>query len=346
MTSAAPAQDPRISLIVVSYNGADHLRRCIESLLSDPTPSRELLVVDNASTDDSAELLQLLERDHPEVRVVRNAENVGYAGAVNGVLSSCRGEYIGVLNMDVVAEPGWLQPLLDFLDHHEAAGAAGPMLALSDGQTVNALGQNLHVTALGFNRALGRPRSSVGDQAERVSGIQGAAFVVRRSVLQQTGGMDATGFLYHEDVNLSWLLHMMGLELYCVPTSVVRHDYFLSMHPEKLYLLERNRLALLLAYLEPRTKLRLAPILLVTEAMLWSYALLKGPRFLAAKARSYTWLWRSRQARAERRQLARGLRRCSDREVLSQMAWGYDWRQFITLAGERGAPRKPLGASD
>jgi GT2 family glycosyltransferase len=346
LTSAAPGQDPRVSLIVVSYNGADHLRRCIESLLCDPTPSREIVVVDNASTDGSPELLERVQRDHPEIRVVRNAENVGYAGAVNGVLASCRGEYIGVLNMDVVAESGWLQPLLDFLDRHEAAGAAGPMLALSDGQTVNALGQNVHVTALGFNRSLGQPRRSAGDQAERVSGIQGAAFVVRRSILEQTDGMDATGFLYHEDVNLSWLLQMMGLELYCVPTSVVRHDYFLSMHAEKLYLLERNRLALLLAYLEPRTRLRLAPMLLLTEAMLWSYALLKGRRFLAAKARSYIWLWRSRQARAARRQLASGLRRCSDREVLAHMAWGYEWRQFITLASERGAPRKPLGASD
>jgi hypothetical protein len=148
--------------------------------------------------------------------------------------------------------------------------------------------------------------------------------------------MDASGFLYHEDVNLSWLLRMMGEALYCVPESVIRHDYDLTMSAGKLYLLERNRLSMLLAYLEPRSRLWLAPMLLLTEVVLWCYSMMRGPTFLRAKLRSYRWV-RSRRAEiAARRELGRRLRIRSDREVLSGMRWTFAWPQLLTLAREAG----------
>jgi GT2 family glycosyltransferase len=332
--------EPAVSLIVVNYNGAGSIRSCVESLVAETEPTREVLVVDNASTDASPAELEELQGEHPELQVIRNPENRGYAGAVNGALPRCRGRLVGVLNMDVVAEPGWLAPLVGFLDGHPEVGAINPLVVLLDGEHVNAMGQDIHVTGLGFNRGLGRSRDGLGSQPLPVSGIQGAAFLMRRSLLERMGGMDDTGFLYHEDVNLSWLLRMMGLELCCVPESVVRHDYFLSMYPHKLFLLERNRWSLLFAYLSPVTLGLLSPVLLVTELMLWGYALLRGPGFLVAKARSYGWLWRARPVVASRRRLAARLRRRSDFEVLRHMKWRYAWRQFQALASERGPSRR------
>lgn len=331
---------PVVSLVVVNYNGAGCIHSCAASLLAGSGPTREILVVDNASTDASPGALEELRREHPELQVIWNPENRGYAGGVNTALPRCRGRFVGVVNMDLVAEPGWLAPLVDFLDRHPDAGAVNPLVTLLDGEHVNALGQDVHVTGLGFNSGLGRRREEVGREPRPVSGIVGSAFLVRRELLERMGGLDEGGFLYHEDVNLSWLLRMMGFGLYCVPESVVRHDYFLSMYPEKLFLLERNRWSLLLTYLAPATLALLAPALLVTEVMLWGYAMLRGPRFLAAKARSYTWLWRSRQVRAGRRRLAARLRRRSDLEVLRCMRWRYDWRQFLVLARERGSARR------
>jgi GT2 family glycosyltransferase len=298
------------------------------------------MVVDNASTDASPAALEELQREHPELRMIWNSENRGYAGGVNAALPSCRGRLVGAVNMDVAAEPGWLAPLVDFLDRHPEVGAVNPLVTLLDGEHVNAVGQDVHVTGLGFNRGLGRRRDSVGGDPVPVSGIVGTAFLVRRELLESMGGMDAAGFLYHEDVNLSWLLRIMGFELYCVPGSAVRHDYFLSMYPEKLFLLERNRWSLLLAYLSPVTLALLTPALLVTELMLWGYSLLRGPRFLAAKTRSYSWLWRTRHARADRRRLVDGLRRRSDLQVLRSMKWRYAWRQFLVLAREQGPARR------
>ena len=335
-----PDAGPVVSLIVVNHDGAGCIRRCVESLLAETEPTREVLVVDNASSDGSLDEIAELEREYASLRVIRNPVNRGYAGGVNSALPWCRGRLVGILNMDLEAEPGWLGPLVDFLDSHPEVGAVNPLVVLPDGDRVNAIGQDIHVTGLGFNRGLGCRRESVGLQPVAVSGIQGAAFVLRRELLERVGGMDEAGFLYHEDVNLSWLIRLMGLDLYCVPQSVVRHDYFLSMHPQKLFLLERNRWSLLLAYLSPFSLVLLAPALVLTEGMLWAYALLRGPAFLLAKARSYAWPWRTRKVLAARRRFAASLRRRSDRELLRHMKWRYAWGQFAVLASERGSGRR------
>jgi len=213
---------------------------------------------------------------------------------------------------------------------------------LFDGRHVNAAGQWIHVTGLGFNRDLGRPRETMGDVPFPVAGLNGAAFVIRRALLEEIGGMDSSGFLYHEDVNLSWLLRVMGYELACVPGAAVRHDYFLSMHPEKLYLLERNREAMLMSYLEPATFRRLWPWRVLTEAMMWSYALLRGPAFLRAKARARRWVREHAALIERRRSLSMRLRKRSDEDVLKAMSRRYPLRQLATLARERGAPRRPF----
>lgn len=333
---------PTVSLIVVNFNGADSIGACVDSILADRSIRVQVIVVDNASDDSSPAVLQSLTDTYPSLEVLRSARNRGYAGAVNLALPRCRGRYVGVLNMDIVAEPGWLEPLVEFLDSSVQVGAANPLIALWDGCTVNAIGQDLHVTGLGFNRGLGSQRAGIGDIPVRTDGLHGAAFLIRRDIFSEIGGMDDSGFLYHEDVNLSWVLRLMGHEIYCVPRSAVRHDYFLSMHPEKLFLLEQNRWSLLLTALDGRTLALLSPALLLTEMMIWAFALLRGPRFLAAKARSYRELWRRRNGRRSRRAEIDRLRRVGDLKLLRQFKWGYAWRQFSTLAREHGNPRRPF----
>ena len=333
---------PEVSLVVVNFNGAACLGRCLDSLRAGEDPRTEVIVVDNASNDDSPAMLAAYVDAHPQIGLVRSAINRGYAGAVNFVLPRCRGRYVGVLNMDVVAEPGWLAPLVAFLDAHADVGAVNPLLTLLDGETVNAIGQDLHVTGLGFNRGLGQPRSQVGLQPLVTDGLQGAAFVIRRDLLERIGGMDESGFLYHEDVHLSWMLRLLGYRIACLPIAVVRHDYFLSMHAVKLYLLERNRWSLLLTALHWPTLLALAPLLLTTELMVWGYSLLRGRRFLHAKARSYAYLWQQRTAHRAQRDRVRAIRTVGDLKLLRSLRLRYAWSQFGKLARERGPPRRPL----
>ncbi|MCH2187075.1 glycosyltransferase family 2 protein [Myxococcota bacterium] len=341
--SSPSESSPDVSIIVVNFEGGAALEACLLSLFRDQSKAnREIWVVDNNSADGSPELIDRLVTHQPSAGWMASAENVGYAAAVDVALPHCRGRYVAVLNMDTVIESGWLDPIVEYLDAHRDAAAASPLITLTDGNAINAAGQWIHRTGLGFNRDLGRPIGEVGDVPFPIAGIHGAAFVVRRELLTKIGGMDSGGFLYHEDVNLSWLLRLMGYELACVPRARVRHDYFLSMHPQKLELLERNREAMLRAYLTPKTLRKLWGWRGLTEGMLWIYAGMRGPAFLRAKHRARKWVQAQSELIERRRQLAEGLRNRSDRAVLAVMTRRYPIRQLMTLAGERGAPRRPL----
>ncbi|MEK6288865.1 MAG: glycosyltransferase family 2 protein [Acidobacteriota bacterium] len=343
-TYSRRADPTPVSVIVVNYNGAERLASCLDSLIADTYPTQQIIVVDNGSTDDSREVLDHLASLHSEVNLLWSDRNLGYAGGVNFALGSAHGEFIAVLNMDMTVKAGWLAPLVAFLKQRPEVGAVNPLIALADGKRINAVGQDIHVTGLGFNRWLGRPVEDIGHTPFRVSGIQGGAFLIRRTVLERMGGMDTTGFLYHEDVNLSWLLRLMGFDLYCVPESVVYHDYFLTMYPGKLHLLERNRWAMLLAYLHWSSLILLSPIFLITESLLWGYCLLRGWEFTRAKFASYRWAFRQWSQIKERRRLAESVRVISDWKLLRTLRWLYAVDQFLILGRERGdSRRQPAG---
>jgi GT2 family glycosyltransferase len=327
------------SIIVVNFNSGDRLRRCVE-VLTTTAPAAEIIVIDNASSDGSADLPDHLAQS---IAILRNADNPGYAAALNQGAAIAKHDLLVFSNMDVIAESGWLEPLSSFLARNAGAGAVNPLVVLSDGARVNAAGQNIHVTGLGFNRGLDDPIEKYGREPFEVTGIQGAFFAMRREVYEAIGGFDASGFLYHEDVNLSWLLRLAGYRLFCVPSARIRHDYFLSMDAGKFHLLERNRMAMLLAYMKPVTRLLLLPFLLLTELMAWGYAAARRHGFLRAKWQSYRWVLQHRGVIRDRRELARRIRRTGDLALLRALRWSYDWKQFRTLAGERGIGRRLAG---
>jgi GT2 family glycosyltransferase len=300
------------------------------------TPT-EVLVVDNASSDDSAAIAERFAEEHDSVRLIRSPTNRGYAGAVNVALPEARGDHLAVLNMDVLVSPGWLDPLVSLLEAKPDAGVACPLILLeSDSGLINAAGQNLNKTGLGFNRWLGKPLEVAGDEPLQLTGLHGAAFVIRRGLLEELGGWDESGFLYFEDVELSWLLRIAGREIWGVPASRVTHDYHLSMFPHKLFLLERNRWRMLLADLRGRTRLAISPLLVLTEMMMWGYCLLRGPKFLRAKRQSYGWVRANRAQIRARREQVDSVRRHTDWQVLRGLRWGYPLDQFVTLGRERG----------
>jgi GT2 family glycosyltransferase len=327
-----------VSLIVVNYNGGEATGACLDTLLSDQDRPGQVIVVDNCSNDGSRDYLQMLAGQ--DVIVIWNTRNVGYAGAVNLGAEKADRPYLAVMNMDVTVTPGWLAPLVAFLEANPSAGAVTPLILLSDGERINAEGQDIHITGLGFNRHLYHPATQASDRPALVSGIHGAAFVVRRSLFEQVGGMDGGAFLYHEDVNISWLLQMMGYDLYCVPASRVRHEYDLSMHPSKLMLLERNRVGMLFSYYSWPALALLSVPLASTELMMWGYCLLQGWPFIKAKATSYSQVVKNWARVIERRILAQSLRRRTDWQLLGRLRWLYAFDQFRVLARERGARRR------
>jgi GT2 family glycosyltransferase len=336
--------EPTVTAVVINYRSGDHLQSCLEGLLADRDFLARVIVVDNASGDGSHQPARRAAAVDPRVEVRMSEANLGLAGGVNLVLGEVRTPFLAILNPDVTPRPGWLSPLVDRLEADASVAAACPLILMKGDGRINSAGQLLHVSGLGFNRRLGRRVDSVGAAAHEVGGLHGAAFVIRTETLRRIGGWDQTGFLYHEDVALSWDLLLSGKAIVCDPKSVVEHDYHLTMYPEKLHLLERNRWALLLSHLRWGRLLAVSPAILATELMVWALSLIRGPRFLAAKARSYRWLAANRGAIREWRGRVMA-RPVYDLDRLRRhTGWAYPLSQITGLGIERRASsRVPPG---
>ena len=289
-----------LSVIVVAYRSLTDLERCLPTLFREGYGALEVIVVDNNPGDGTAAWLG---RTYPQVKVLANPANSGYAGGNNLGLAAATGEFVLILNPDTELHPGTLGALVEAARRHPDALITAKLLQ-PDG-TLNACGLQMHYTGVTSCRGLGRSAAAHAG-VHPVPLLSGAAFIASNEVLKKLGGFDESYFMYHEDVDLSLRAKLHGYRILCAGDARITHHYTLSMSPTKLYYLERNRLLTVLRVYEAQTLRQLAPALLLTELLTWAFAFLKGPRYLRARARTYSWLWRKRgNWRAEREVLQR-----------------------------------------
>ena len=231
MDSRAPVE---VSVIIVSYNTRDFLSSCLTALYSrTKEPTFEVIVVDNASSDGSADMTA---RDFSAVRLVRNPRNVGYAGAVNQARREARGRYLLILNPDIEVDETSVANLWAFMERNPSVGIAGAKLTNLDG-SLQMSSRTFYTlrTVLLRRTFLGKifPNSDVvrrhlmldwDHNSEReVDWIIGACMMVRREAYEAVGGMDERFFLYLEDVDWCYRMKKHGWSVYYVPSSVMKH---------------------------------------------------------------------------------------------------------------------------
>jgi N-acetylglucosaminyl-diphospho-decaprenol L-rhamnosyltransferase len=226
---------PAVSVIIVSWNVREALRECLTAVRREGSGRvGEVWVVDNASADGSAELVAT---EFPEVRLVRNAENAGFARACNQALRAAAGEYCCLLNPDTRVATGALGRLVEFMESHPRAGAAGPRLLNPDGSLQPNGGPfpTLAGTFLRATRASALFRGwydrrfrwgrTAFDRAAAVEQVSGACLLIRRAALEEVGLLDEQFFLYYEETD--WLLRARraGWETWYVPEAEVTHRW-------------------------------------------------------------------------------------------------------------------------
>ena len=322
--STALESAPRASVIIVNYNGREYLEECLRSLLNKDRRDYEVILVDNASTDGSAEYV---EQVFPEVLVIRNEANQGFAQGNNVGARWAKGEYLAFLNPDTVVEPGWLEALIAALDTDPQAGlATSKILLLADPRRINTCGNDVHYTGLTLCRGMGMDYSTLTKPIE-VNAVSGAAFVIRKDVFGALGGFDEAFFLYMEDTDLSWRARLAGYRCIYVPSSVVYHDYTLRFGPEKTFYQERNRYLMLLKGLRWPTLLFLLPTLLLAEVVTWGFVLLQERRRLANKLRAYAWIVKHWGEIVESRRQVQTMRRVRDRDLIARCTYRLAYEQ-------------------
>ncbi|MCX6357182.1 MAG: glycosyltransferase family 2 protein, partial [Candidatus Aureabacteria bacterium] len=223
-----------LSIIVVSWNSRPYLEACLSSLSEGAGPiAYEAFVVDNGSTDGSAAFVR--ER-FPQVQLIANPENRGFAAANNQALRLAAGRYAILLNPDTRVHPHALEKLVRFMDDRPDAGACGPLLLNEDGSPQHAarrfptfgyaLGARTIMGRLGFFRKsydAGRMRGVIFRETTEVDQPSGAALLLRRSVLEQVGLLDERFFIFYEEVDLCRRIRDAGRRIYLFPGATITH---------------------------------------------------------------------------------------------------------------------------
>lgn len=232
LTAPPDAERPGVSIVIVSWNTRDLLRACLRSTreaarrMSSPV---EVVVVDNASHDGSADMVR---DEFPEVDLVRNTANVGFAAANNQAIRRTRGRHVLLLNPDTEGQPDFLITLVSFLEAHPEVGAVGPKVKGSKGEgqvscfPLPTLGRELwRLLHLDRLSARGIYPASLFEATtpQRVESILGACLLVRREALEAAGLLDEQFFIYTEEIDLCRRLADHGWQLYFVPQSVIVH---------------------------------------------------------------------------------------------------------------------------
>jgi GT2 family glycosyltransferase len=317
MSAPASGRDeavPLVTVVIVVYNALPYLPSLAAALARQTYPRIEIVVVDNASSDGSAAATA---REIPDATLIRLPMNGGYAAGNNAALPHCHGDYLALLNTDSETDPEWHAALVAAMEADPTIGlATSKILLTNDRARINTCGNTVHVAGFATCRGLDAPATDYTD-AEDVAAVSGAAFIIRRALMERLGGFDASFFMYVEDTDLSWRALLTGARCRFVPASVVAHRYALSLGAEKTYYLERNRMQMLLKCYRARTLLLLAPALLLGEVAAWGYAALRGRAHLRAKARALRWVFRHRRDIWERRRAVQASRVVGDRALLS-----------------------------
>ncbi len=299
---------PSVTAVVLAYGAEPWLEPAVRAVLASTGVTVDVIVVDNGCTTDAVAAIKGL----PGVAVLTPAENLGYTGGCNLGAAQATGEHLAFVNSDAIVAPDALAKMVAVAAEPGVGLAMGSIRLASDPEIINTAGNPLTYFGVSWAGGCYQPATDFASRRSITCG-SGCCFVVTAATWQELGGFPQEYFAYHEDSELSLRLWQRGRSVEYVPDAVVVHHYEFSRNDTKSYLLERNRLVLLLTSYQLRSLLLVTPMLAVAEVAMLGSAVAGG--WGKAKLRGYSWVWRNRRwVRARRAQLQRERTR-SDHEL-------------------------------
>jgi GT2 family glycosyltransferase len=308
---------PRVSAVVLAYLDEPWLERCVESLLSSEGADVDVVLVDNGATGEAVDRLSKV----AGVTVVRPARNLGFAGGCNAGAEAATADLVAFVNSDAVVEPRALAHLAMVASEPDVGIASASIRLAHAPDRLNSGGNDVHFLGFVWSGAFEEEAAAWPVQRD-VGAASGAGMALRRVLWENLGGFDPAYFAYYEDAELSLRCWQRGLRVVYVPEAVVVHRYEFSRNPEKNYLLERNRLILVLTLFEGRTLALLAPALVGIELAVLLFALVGG--WAGNKLAGWTWILRHRRWLAARRRQLQEERTVGDRDLAHLLVSGLD----------------------
>lgn len=276
-----------VSAVTVTWNSEREIKACLDSLSAE-AGIREIIVIDNASTDGTRDVV----RAFPDAVLIENPANAGFAAAANQGIRASSGEFILLINPDVSFGPGFLAPLAAAMEADPESGAAAPLLLRPDGETVDSAGLVMKKSRKALD--IGRDEKGAGRFGKpcRVFGASGAAALYRRRMLEDAAEdgeyFDETFFAYKEDVDLAWRANLLGWKTLFVPSAVALHARGWKASGRACIsrgirrISHRNRYLSIIKNDDPANLLLHLPQVLFYEAKLLLYSILREPFLLLA----------------------------------------------------------------
>ncbi|WP_048149011.1 glycosyltransferase family 2 protein [Methanolacinia paynteri] len=208
-----------ISIVIPNYNGKKFLENCLNSISGQSYSDSEIIVIDNGSSDGSAEYIK---ENFQGIILIENNENLGFTGATNQGIRQSNGEYILTLNNDTISDPSLLENLHKAIISDENIGIVASKMIFPDGR-INSAGMCISRSGAAWNRGMFEKDQGQYEDPEYMIGACAGAALYRRSMLDEIGLFDEDFFMYHDDVDLSFRAYLAGWKcLYC-PKAIVTH---------------------------------------------------------------------------------------------------------------------------
>ena len=278
-----PTNNPKVSIIILNYNAGDLLLNCVESVFKTSYNNIEVLVVDNASKDQSHKKCK---EKFNEIKLIENEQNLGYCEGNNVGIREASGEFIVILNPDTTVDHNWITELVSAHREHGDGLYQPKIISLYEENILQSTGNMIHLFGFGFARDKGSADSNKRNRIEQVGYASGTCLFTSQKVLKKIGLFDPFLFLYHDDLDLGWRAAQIDIKSYYVPSSAVYHveSYNFRWSSKKFYWLERNRRYCLLTHYSKNTYKKMFPYLLQAEILVWLFYLTKG--FVGPKIRA------------------------------------------------------------
>lgn len=318
---------PLFSVILVNYNGRDFILDCIGSVLKSTYPNFEIILVDNASCDDSINLIEQRFSKEQRLKIIKNEKNLHFAEGNNVGIKNSKGDFVILLNNDTEVETNWLEEI-EFVMREPSIGASQPKILCHDNHGIIDNAGN-YFDALGYTHGRGHLEKDT-YQYEKIEDIffaAGTAMVIRSSILKEVGLLDSQYLIYAEDVDLSWRIRLKGYRIVYIPKSLVYHKGSKTVlkFPGKItttMLSRKNRLATLIKnYGFARLCKNLALILILYVLIFFKEMLLdRNPKLAFTSLSAILWnIKKLPYLLRERWIVQKNIRVLSDKEIAKSM---------------------------
>ena len=288
--------NPSVAVVILNWNGKAYLKQFLPRILLSEYDNLQIVVGDNASTDDSVSFLQ---ENFPTVKIIQNDQNYGFAGGYNKVLERVEADYFILLNSDVEVVPNWIKPIISLMESDAQIAAAQPKIKWQMNKNqfeyAGAAGGYLDIYAFPFCR--GRlfnvyefDNGQYNEQKE-VFWASGAAFFIKSKCWREAGGLDADLFAHMEEIDLCWRLKNLNYKIMYCPDAEVYHvggGTLQTENPFKTYLNFRNNLIIMQKNLPAGDAIFRITIRMFIDFIAWWHFLLTGkPKFTMAVTKGH-----------------------------------------------------------